>query len=122
MISADSFTLRVKEDEKYRIRFDFHVQREIVCGLKYLHKVTRLVPVAKEQYMIGSYPPSTQLVSFLTPWETTPSGNYCFMSNFDVLFPGILARGSYRVHSKIVDDDGNVYSDFNWTLEISSSW
>jgi Rho GDP-dissociation inhibitor len=66
--------LKVKEDEKYRIQFQFYVQREIVCGLKYFHKVSRLLPVAKEQYMIGSYPPSKELVTFNTPWEAAPSG------------------------------------------------
>jgi Rho GDP-dissociation inhibitor len=68
------FKIRIKEGEKYRIQFSFYVQREIVCGLKYIHKVVHIVPVAKEQYMIGSYPPSKEIVTFATPWETAPSG------------------------------------------------
>lgn len=31
----------IKEGAAYRIRFDFHVQREICTGLKYIQKVTR---------------------------------------------------------------------------------
>lgn len=71
---ASQFTIRVKEGERYRIEFKFYVQREIVCGLKYLHKVSRMMVTAKESYMIGSYPPSKELVTFATPWETSPSG------------------------------------------------
>ncbi|KAI6207218.1 hypothetical protein M3Y99_01861100 [Aphelenchoides fujianensis] len=104
-----NFTLKVKEGERYKLQFDFHVQREIVCGLKYLHKVSRsIVPVAKEKYMIGSYGPSKEVVSYTTPWENAPSG--------------ALARGNYKVKSKITDDDNHVYSEFSWNLEIASSW
>jgi len=106
---SSQFTLRVKEDEKYKIQFEFYVQREIVCGLKYVHKVSRkMIPVAKEAFMIGSYPPAKDLITYVTPWETAPSG--------------MLARGSYKVHSKIMDDDSHLYADFTWTLEIASSW
>ncbi|KAI6203982.1 hypothetical protein M3Y94_00619900 [Aphelenchoides besseyi] len=105
----NNFTLRVKEGEKYKLQFDFYVQREIVCGLKYLHKVTRsIVPVGKEKYMIGSYGPSKDLVTFVTPWESAPSG--------------FLARGNYTVQSKITDDDNHVYSEFTWNLEIEKTW
>jgi Rho GDP-dissociation inhibitor len=113
--------LKVKEDEKYRIQFQFYVQREIVCGLKYFHRVSRLVTVAKEQYMIGSYPPSKDLVTFVTPWETAPSGKI-LGSTYYLLISGMLARGSYKVQSKIMDDDKHLYADFNWSLEIASSW
>uniref|UniRef100_A0A1I8B5X6 Rho GDP-dissociation inhibitor 1 n=1 Tax=Meloidogyne hapla TaxID=6305 RepID=A0A1I8B5X6_MELHA len=40
--ASTDFTFSVKEGCAYKIRFEFNVQREIVSGLKYLHKVTRL--------------------------------------------------------------------------------
>jgi hypothetical protein len=80
-----------------------------------------MVPVAKEVYMIGSYPPSKELISYSTSVETAPSGKFYTTSSLK-FFAGILARGSYKVHSKISDDDNHLYSDFNWTLEIASSW
>jgi len=41
-LASTDFTFSVKEGCAYKIRFEFHPQREIVSGLKYLHKVTRL--------------------------------------------------------------------------------
>lgn len=35
-------TFTVKEGINYQIRIDFYVQREIVTGLKYVQKITRL--------------------------------------------------------------------------------
>lgn len=73
--SASDLHLKVKEGERFQLKFDYYVQREIVSGLKYVHRVGRMgIRVAKETFMIGSYGPAAELKSFTTPWEHAPSG------------------------------------------------
>lgn len=36
---------------------------------------------------------------------------------------GMLARsGSYAVRSRVIDDDGTVYADFEWTFKLGKEW
>lgn len=36
---------------------------------------------------------------------------------------GMLARsGSYAVRSRVIDDDGKVYADFEWTFKLAKEW
>ncbi|PAV61399.1 hypothetical protein WR25_05140 [Diploscapter pachys] len=107
--AIESANFSVKEGAHYRLRFNFFVQREIVTGLKYFHKVSRHgITVDKETYMVGSYAPKTELQSYQTPLEEAPSG--------------MMHRGKYKVKSKFVDDDGNCILEWTWTLEISKDW
>uniref|UniRef100_A0A914RNQ8 Uncharacterized protein n=1 Tax=Parascaris equorum TaxID=6256 RepID=A0A914RNQ8_PAREQ len=65
----------IKEGAAYRIRFDFHVQREICTGLKYKQKVTRhSITVDRDTFMVGSYAPKMELQSYTTPLDEAPSG------------------------------------------------
>lgn len=60
---------------QYKIRIEFYVQREIVHGLKYVQKTSRLgVNVDKMTHMVGSYPPKAEIQSFTTNFEEAPSG------------------------------------------------
>ncbi|VDL71933.1 unnamed protein product [Nippostrongylus brasiliensis] len=102
-------TFKLKEGCQYRLRFDFYVQREIVTGLKYVHKVSRhRVPVLKETFMVGSYAPKKELQSYTTPLEEAPSG--------------MLHRGTYKVTSQMTDDDNHDWLTWTWTTEISKDW
>ncbi|VDK89335.1 unnamed protein product [Litomosoides sigmodontis] len=99
----------IKEGAAYRIRFDFHVQREICTGLKYIQKVTRhSITVDKETFMMGSYAPKMEMQSFVTPLDEAPSG--------------VLYRGTYKVKSQVCDDDGHDWLSWTWTLEIAKDW
>ncbi|XP_014276354.1 rho GDP-dissociation inhibitor 2 isoform X2 [Halyomorpha halys] len=99
----------IKEGISYRIRIDFLVQREIVHGLKYVQKTYRLgARVDKMTHMVGSYPPKTELQSYTTPPEDAPSG--------------LVARGSYTVHSLFTDDDKHIHLKWEWTFEIKKDW
>ncbi|VDO25943.1 unnamed protein product [Onchocerca flexuosa] len=122
----------IKEGAAYRIRFDFHVQREICTGLKYIQKVTRhsitgggfpvlkkhywtvayffllIFSVDKETFMMGSYAPKMEMQSFITPLDEAPSG--------------ILHRGTYKIKSQICDDDGHDWLSWTWSLEIAKDW
>jgi Rho GDP-dissociation inhibitor len=99
----------IKEGIQYRIRIEFYVQREIVHGLKFVQKTYRMgVPVDKMTHMVGSYPPKTELQSFLTNFEEAPSG--------------MLARGEYTVSSLFTDDDKTEHLKWEWTLKVEKDW
>jgi len=107
VIKTKKFTL--KEGIKFRIRIDFLVQREIVYGLKYVQKTYRSgIPVDKMTHMVGSYPPKTELHSFLTPFEDAPSG--------------MIKRGTYSVSSLFTDDDKTEHLKWDWSIEIKKDW
>ena len=77
---------------KFRIRIEFFVQREIVTGLKYVQKTTKMgMTVDKMTHMVGSYAPKATHHCFTTPPEDAPSG--------------MVGRGSYHVASLFTDDD-----------------
>jgi len=102
-------TFVIKEGVSYRIRIEFIVQREIVHGLKYVQKTSKLgIPVDKMSHMVGSYAPKTEIQSYTTPPEDAPTG--------------LMARGSYTVHSLFTDDDKNEHLKWEWTFEIKKDW
>ncbi|XP_044760106.1 rho GDP-dissociation inhibitor 1 [Coccinella septempunctata] len=102
-------TFVIKEGVSYKIRIEFIVQREIVHGLKYVQKTSKLgIPVDKMTHMVGSYAPKTEMQSYTTPPEEAPSG--------------LMTRGSYTVHSLFTDDDKNEHLKWEWTFEIKKDW
>jgi len=102
-------TFIIKEGIQYKIRVEFYVQREIVHGLKYQQKTSRLgVTVDKMVHMVGSYPPKAEIQSFTTNFEEAPSG--------------LLARGDYTVSSFFTDDDGVSHLKWEWSLNVSKDW
>nr|XP_015838480.1 PREDICTED: rho GDP-dissociation inhibitor 2 isoform X1 [Tribolium castaneum]XP_015838481.1 PREDICTED: rho GDP-dissociation inhibitor 2 isoform X1 [Tribolium castaneum] len=104
-------TFVIKEGVSYRIRIEFIVQREIVHGLKYVQKTSKLGmsdPVDKMTHMVGSYAPKMEIQSYTTPPEDAPTG--------------MLARGSYTVHSLFTDDDKNEHLKWEWSFEIKKDW
>jgi len=54
--------------------------------------------------MVGSYGPKTELQSFTSKPEQTPSG--------------MLARGTYTIKSLFTDDDKHEHLKWEWKLEI----
>jgi len=107
--NMDKKTFVIKEGCQYRLRINFHVQREIVAGLKYIQKAHRMgVQVHKEDYMVGSYAPKPELQSFTTPVEEAPTG--------------MMHRGSYKIKSKFTDDDNHEWLSWEWNLEIKKDW
>ncbi|KAK3601854.1 hypothetical protein CHS0354_041777 [Potamilus streckersoni] len=99
----------IKEGVSYRIKITFHVQREIVSGLRYIQGVYRKgIKVEKQNHMVGSYAPRKEAHEFLTPFDEAPSG--------------LLARGTYTVKSCFTDDDKNKYLEWEWKFEIKKDW
>ncbi|KAJ2357725.1 rho GDP dissociation inhibitor [Coemansia erecta] len=99
----------IKEGCDYTFKIEFVVQREVVSGLKFLQQVKRMkVPVDKTEEMCGSYGPKFENQERTFPVSKAPSG--------------MLARGTYDVKSKFVDDDGTSYLEWNWSMEIKKDW
>lgn len=106
-LKDQSFT--IKEGISYKIRIDFHVQREIVTGLKYIQRTYRKgIQVDKMSHMVGSYAPKMEVQSYTTPVEDAPSG--------------MLARGHYNVKSLFTDDDNNEHLKWEWSFDIKKDW
>lgn len=102
-------TFCIKEGIQYKIRIEFYVQREIVHGLKYVQKTSRMgVNVDKMTHMVGSYPPKAEIQSFTTNFEEAPSG--------------MLARGEYSVSSLFTDDDKTEHLKWEWSLKVEKDW
>ncbi|KAL1488906.1 hypothetical protein ABEB36_014693 [Hypothenemus hampei] len=102
-------TFVIKEGVSYKIRIEFIVQREIVHGLKYVQKTSKLgIQVDKLTHMVGSYAPKAEIQSYTTPAEDAPSG--------------MISRGSYTVQSLFTDDDKNEHLKWEWTFEIKKDW
>ena len=124
----DPQTFAIKEGIQFRIRIDFFVQREIVTGLKYVQKTSRMGVTGKKKvykslihsrfvlcllvdkmtHMVGSYAPKEELQSYITPWDDAPSGR--------------TGRGTYHVTSLFTDDDKTEYLKWEWSIEIKKDW
>ncbi|CAF2440485.1 unnamed protein product [Rotaria sp. Silwood2] len=103
-------TITVKEGEQYRTQLEYYVQRDIVTGLKLINKVlkARTITVDKSKFMIGSRAPSSDIQTYVSDIEQAPSG--------------ILSRGSFLVKSKLLDDDKNIFAEWEWNLVIAKDW
>jgi len=66
------------------------------------------VSVDKASLMVGSYGPKAESHEYLTPVEEAPKG--------------MLARGSYKLKSKFIDDDKNCYLEWVWAFDIKKDW
>jgi len=102
----------IKEGVEYNVRITFKVNHSIISGVRYLQVVKRAgVSVDKLEQMLGSYGPS-------------PTGEP-YIKNFDPEESpsGVLARsGSYNVRSRVVDDDKEVYADWQWSFKLAKEW
>jgi Rho GDP-dissociation inhibitor len=102
----------IKENVEYNVRISFKVNHSIISGVRYLQIVKRSgVKVDKLEQMLGSYGPSPTGEPYIKNFdpETSPSG--------------MLARtGTYNVRSRVIDDDGEVYADWEWSFKLAKEW
>jgi hypothetical protein len=97
--------LTIKEGADYRMKVKFRVQHDIVTGLKYLQVVKRAgVTIDKTDEMIGSYGPQAEPYTKAFQPEQAPSG--------------MMARGHYSAKSRFMDDDKNLYLEWEWSFDI----
>lgn len=105
----DDFEVTIKEGAEYHIELVYHVQHEIVSGLRYSQKLSRKgIPVGKENVMIGSYAPRKEHYIYKSDEEDAPKG--------------MMARGTYKVQSQFLDDDKTVHAEFSWKIKIDKAW
>ncbi|KAI9795659.1 MAG: hypothetical protein M1833_006900 [Piccolia ochrophora] len=102
----------IKEGAMFRMKVQFKVQHQVLSGLKYLQVLKRKgIRVAKDEEMIGSYPPSTSDQPF-----------YEKKFNSEEAPSGMMARGHYDAVSKFIDDDDVTHLKFEWAFDIAKNW
>ncbi|CAL1701469.1 unnamed protein product [Somion occarium] len=102
----------IKEGVEYNVRITFKVNHGICSGVRYLQVVKRAgVKMDKMEQMLGSYGPHPQGEAYTKNFEPEESPS------------GMLARsGTYNVRSRVVDDDGQVYADWEWSFKLGKDW
>jgi len=104
--------IMIKEGVEYNVRITFKVNHSIISGVRYIQLVKRAgIKVDKLEQMLGSYGPS-------------PTGEP-YVKNFDPEESpsGMVARsGTYNVRSRVVDDDGEVYAEWEWSFKLGKEW
>ncbi|TDL29241.1 rho GDP-dissociation inhibitor [Rickenella mellea] len=104
--------VNIKEGIEYNVRITFKVNHSIISGVRYIQVVKRAgVKVDKMEQMLGSYGPSPDGQPYTKNFDPEESPS------------GMLARsGTYQVRSRVIDDDGEVYSDFEWAFKLAKEW
>ncbi|KAI5450490.1 rho GDP dissociation inhibitor [Naganishia albida] len=101
--------ITIKEGAEFSVGIKFRVENQIVSGMKYLQVVKRTgMTVDKMEEMIGSFGPQKEPYTKIFAAEEAPSG--------------MLARGTYGVRSRMIDDDATVFLDFEWSFKIAKEW
>ncbi|TFK55825.1 E set domain-containing protein [Heliocybe sulcata] len=102
----------IKEGVEYNVRITFKVNHSIISGVRYLQVVKRAgVKVDKMEQMLGSYGPHPQGEAYTKNFDTEESPS------------GMIARsGTYNVRSRVIDDDGEVYADWDWSFKLGKEW
>lgn len=135
----------IKEGATFRMKAQFKVQHEILAGLKYLQKVTRMGVSNKMQEMMVRIS-TTQCASDTdcvarvrtvlaqrrshstrrSVSSALNTGHLCWLTHH-VVEPetapsGMLGRGHYTAVSKFVDDDNQTHLQFTWSFDIKKDW
>ncbi|EPQ59340.1 E set domain-containing protein [Gloeophyllum trabeum ATCC 11539] len=102
----------IKEGVEYNVRITFKVNHSIISGVRYIQVVKRAgVRVDKMEQMLGSYGPHPKGEPYTKNFDTEESPS------------GMIARsGTYNVRSRVVDDDGEVYADWEWCFKLGKEW
>ncbi|KAJ3992269.1 immunoglobulin E-set [Lentinula boryana] len=102
----------IKEGIEYNVRIKFRVNHSIISGVRYIQVVKRAgVKVDKMEQMLGSYGPSTNSDPYVKNFDPEESPS------------GMIARsGTYTVKSRVVDDDGEIYADWEWQFKLGKEW
>ncbi|KAI0254926.1 rho GDP-dissociation inhibitor [Lactifluus subvellereus] len=100
--------IQVKEGAPYKAIIAYKVNHSIVTGVRYIQVIKRSVVKEKVEAMLGSY-------------SADPNPRFTEVINDE--FPsGMIARGTYKVRSKVIDLDEHVWLDWEWQLKIAKDW
>ncbi|KIO12823.1 hypothetical protein M404DRAFT_124984, partial [Pisolithus tinctorius Marx 270] len=102
----------IKEGVEFNVRITFKVNHSIISGVRYIQVVKRAgLKVEKMEQMLGSYGPHPNGDPYIKDFDPEESPS------------GLLARsGTYNVRSRVVDDDGEVYADWEWCFRLAKEW
>ncbi|PIL37287.1 hypothetical protein GSI_00980 [Ganoderma sinense ZZ0214-1] len=102
----------IKEGVDFNVRINFKVNHSIISGVRYIQVVKRSgIKVDKMEQMLGSYGPHPKGEPYSKDFDTEESPS------------GMMARtGTYNVRSRVFDDDGEVYADWEWCFKIGKEW
>lgn len=105
-LNAEGITLR--EGVKFKFKISFRVQHEIVVGIKFINKMTKMMFSNTEDLALGSYPPSSSTVQvFEFPkWDYNEAPK------------GMLYRGTYKANNSFVDSDGVTHLKIDYEVHI----
>lgn len=107
------------------MKVKFRVQNEVVVGLKYLHAVKlKGIRVDRAEEMVGSYAPQAEAYEkkFLPDQGNPCNFLYSYLIKCFIAPSGLLARGTYHVRSKFIDDDGVCHLEWDWSFKIKKDW
>ncbi|KAI0722829.1 rho GDP-dissociation inhibitor [Earliella scabrosa] len=112
MSSLKKNPITIKEGVEFNVRINFKVNHSIISGVRYIQVVKRSgVKVDKMEQMLGSYGPHPKGEAYIKNFDPEESPS------------GMLARsGTYHVRSRVIDDDGEVYADWEWSFKIGKEW
>ncbi|KAI0775969.1 rho GDP-dissociation inhibitor [Trametes elegans] len=104
--------ITIKEGVEFNVRINFRVNHSIISGVRYIQVAKRSgIKVDKLEQMLGSYGPHPKGEPYTKNFDPEESPS------------GMLARsGTYQVRSRVVDDDGEVYADWEWSFKIGKDW
>ncbi|KAF8529290.1 E set domain-containing protein [Hysterangium stoloniferum] len=102
----------IKEGVDYNVGITFKVNHSIITGVRYIQLVKRSgIKVDKLEQMLGSYAPHKDGEAYTKRFDPEESPS------------GMLARsGTYHVRSRVIDDDGEVYADWEWSFKLAKEW
>jgi len=103
--------ITIKEGVEYTVRITFEVNHSVVSGVRYIQLVKRSgIKVGKLEQMLGSFGPNPEGKPHEGKFEEeSPSG--------------LVARsGTYHARSRVVDDDGEVFADWEWSFKLAKEW
>ena len=134
----------IKEGATFRMKAQFKVQHEILAGLKYLQKVSRMGVSSKmQEMMVGWVTPlriarangNNRAHTVLAPRRShstrrsvrrfsspTPRHANTLPVEPETAPSGMLGRGHYEAVSKFVDDDNHTHLQFKWSFDIKKDW
>jgi len=100
--------IQVKEGAPYKATVSYRVNHSIVTGVRYVQVTKASIAKVKVEAMLGSY-------------SADPNPRVTEVINDE--FPsGMVARGTYKVTSKVIDLDGTEWLNWEWRLKISKDW
>mmetsp|Transcript_6181 Transcript_6181/g.5524 ORF Transcript_6181/g.5524 Transcript_6181/m.5524 type:complete len:232 (+) Transcript_6181:42-737(+) len=104
-LQSEGITLR--EGAKFKFKVSFKVQHEIIVGIRFINKLTKMLVTDTEELSLGSYPPSSNIHTFEFPkWEYSEAPK------------GMLFRGEYKAVNIFVDSDSNSHLKIEYKVFI----